>query len=75
MNRPIVILLALLAVAFPLSLLAGRVWIDPAATPNAAVILAYGLGALVSPTAFGAAMDFMRRPQADAQLYHIEDMV
>ncbi|MCB2084017.1 MAG: iron chelate uptake ABC transporter family permease subunit, partial [Sphingomonadaceae bacterium] len=40
MNRASLIFLALLAIAFPLSLLAGRVWIDPASTPNAALILA-----------------------------------
>ena len=33
-------LLILLAIALPLSLLAGRVWIDPGSTPNAALILA-----------------------------------
>ena len=34
------ILLGLIVVALPVSLLAGRVWIDPAETPNAAIILA-----------------------------------
>lgn len=40
MTRLVTMLLALIAIAVPLSLLAGRVWIDPANTPNAAVILA-----------------------------------
>src|SRR5205085_5059536 len=40
MTRANLILAALLALAVPLSLLAGRVWLDPATTPNAALILA-----------------------------------
>ena len=40
MTRPIPILLVLIAIALPLSLLAGRVWLDPWSTPNAALILA-----------------------------------
>ena len=40
MNRAIPIFAGLLAIALPLSLLAGRVWLDPASTPNAALILA-----------------------------------
>ena len=40
MTRASLILAALLAIALPLSLLAGRVWVDPASTPNAALILA-----------------------------------
>ena len=36
MNR---ILILLIALALPFSLLAGRVWIDPATTPNAALIV------------------------------------
>ena len=39
MNRAALIFGVLLLVALPLSLLAGRVWIDPATTPNAALIL------------------------------------
>ena len=39
MNRASVILAMLLALALPLSLLAGRVWLDPWTTPNATVIL------------------------------------
>ena len=40
MTRASLILAALLAIALPLSLLAGRVWVDPASTPNAVLILA-----------------------------------
>lgn len=80
MTRPVAILLGLLAVAVPLSLLAGRVWLDPASTPNAAVILAElrlpraalalvigaGLGAA------GAAMQgYLRNPLADPGLFGI----
>ena len=39
MNRATAILSVLIALAVPLSLLAGRVWIDPATTPNAALIV------------------------------------
>ncbi len=39
MNRAALIFGVLLLVALPLSLLAGRVWIDPATSPNAALIL------------------------------------
>lgn len=80
MTRPVVWLLALIAIAVPLSLLAGRVWLDPANTPNAAVILAElrlpravlalvigaGLGAS------GAAMQgYLRNPLADPGLFGI----
>lgn len=80
MTRPVAILLALIALALPLSLLAGRVWLDPASTPNAAVILAElrlprailaltigaGLGAS------GAAMQgYLRNPLADPGLFGI----
>ncbi len=80
MTRPVRLLLALLALALPLSLLAGRVWLDPWATPNAAVILAElrlpravlaivlgaGLGAS------GAAMQgYLRNPLADPGLFGI----
>jgi iron complex transport system permease protein len=79
-TRLLAILLALLALAVPLSLLAGRVWLDPATTPNAAVILAElrlpravlalvigaGLGAS------GAAMQgYLRNPLADPGLFGI----
>ena len=40
MTRPIALFTVLLLFALPLSLLAGRVWVDPWSTPNAAVILA-----------------------------------
>lgn len=83
MTRAVLILLALLAAAFPLSLLAGRVWIDPATTPNAMLILAElrlprsvlamvigaGLGAS------GAAMQgYLRNPLADPGLFGIAPM-
>jgi iron complex transport system permease protein len=80
MTRPIPLLVLLLLVAVPLSLLAGRVWLDPWATPNAAVILAElrlprallaiaiggGLGAA------GAAMQgYLRNPLADPGLFGV----
>jgi iron complex transport system permease protein len=83
MTRPIPILLILIAIAFPLSLLAGRVWLDFAATPNAAVILTElrlprsslalivgaGLGAA------GAAMQgYLRNPLADPGLFGVAPM-
>jgi iron complex transport system permease protein len=79
-TRPVAILLGLIALAVPLSLLAGRVWIDPWSTPNAAAILAElrlpraslaltigaGLGAS------GAAMQgYLRNPLADPGLFGI----
>lgn len=80
MNRPILLLLIALALAVPLSLLAGRVWLDPWATPNAAVIL----GELRLPRALlavtiggglgaaGAAMQgYLRNPLADPGLFGI----
>ncbi|TRD12354.1 iron ABC transporter permease [Erythrobacter insulae] len=83
MNRAAMIFAALLAVAVPLSLLAGRVWIDFANTPNAAIILmelrlpravlaivvGAGLGAA------GAAMQgYLRNPLADPGLFGIAPM-
>jgi len=80
MTRPIPLLVLLLLLALPLSLLAGRVWLDPWATPNAAVILAElrlprallavaigaGLGAA------GAAMQgYLRNPLADPGLFGV----
>ena len=82
MTRPVALLLLALAIAFPLSLLAGRVWIDPFASPvpNAlviltelrlpravlAVVLGAGLGAA------GAAMQgYLRNPLADPGLFGI----
>ncbi|MGB7374809.1 FecCD family ABC transporter permease [Pontixanthobacter sp.] len=80
MKRVNLVVLALLALAVPLSLLAGRVWLDFGATPNAMVILAElrlprailaiivgaGLGAA------GAAMQgYLRNPLADPGLFGI----
>lgn len=80
MNRATLIFGGLLIVALPLSLLAGRVWLDFASTPNAALILAElrlprallavvvgaGLGA------GGAAMQgYLRNPLADPGLFGI----
>ena len=80
MKRPVLALSLLLALAVPLSLLAGRVWLDPWATPNAAVIL----GELRLPRALlavivggglgaaGAAMQgYLRNPLADPGLFGI----
>ncbi|HEY7807306.1 MAG TPA: iron ABC transporter permease [Croceibacterium sp.] len=80
MTRANLLLLLALAVAVPLSLLAGRVWLDPWATPNAAVIL----GELRLPRALlavaiggglgaaGAAMQgYLRNPLADPGLFGI----
>ena len=80
MTRTVAILLALLAIAVPLSLLAGRVWIDPATTPNAAIILAElrlprAVLALVIGAGLGgsgAAMQgYLRNPLADPGLFGI----
>ncbi|WP_057884023.1 FecCD family ABC transporter permease [Tsuneonella troitsensis] len=80
MNRPVVVLIVLLLVAVPLSLLAGRVWLDPEATPNVAVILAElrlprAILALVIGAglgASGAAMQgYLRNPLADPGLFGI----
>ena len=83
MNRATQIFAALLVVAFPLSLLAGRVWIDPSVTPNAtlilmelrlprallAIVIGGGLGAA------GAAMQgYLRNPLADPGLFGIAPM-
>lgn len=83
MNRAALIFGALLALAFPLSLMAGRVWLDPAETPNAtlilmelrlpravlAVVVGAGLGAA------GAAMQgYLRNPLADPGLFGIAPM-
>jgi iron complex transport system permease protein len=80
MTRPVVVLIGLLVLAVPLSLLTGRVWLDPWATPNATAILAElrlpraalaltigaGLGAS------GAAMQgYLRNPLADPGLFGI----
>ncbi|WP_427969069.1 FecCD family ABC transporter permease [Altererythrobacter sp.] len=83
MNRASLIFGALLLLALPLSLLAGRVWIDPASTPNAALILmelrlprailAVVIGAGLG--ASGAAMQgYLRNPLADPGLFGIAPM-
>jgi iron complex transport system permease protein len=80
MTRPIPILLLALAFVLPLSLLAGRVWLDPWVTPNAAIILgelrlprallAVTIGAGLG--AAGAAMQgYLRNPLADPGLFGI----
>lgn len=80
MNRATLVFALLLLSAIPLSLFAGRVWIDPATTTNASLILAElrlpramlavvvgaGLGAA------GAAMQgYLRNPLADPGLFGI----
>ena len=73
-------LAALVIVAIPVSLLAGRVWLDPATTPNATAILmelrlprallAVTIGAGLG--AAGAAMQgYLRNPLADPGLFGI----
>lgn len=81
MTRLVILLLAALAIAFPLSLLAGRVLLDPFVEgPNAAIILgelrlprailAVTLGAGLG--AAGAAMQgYLRNPLADPGLFGI----
>ena len=82
MTRPTLILLAALLVALPLSLLAGRVWIDPfhPAIPNAGLILAElrlprGVLALVVGAGLGGAgaamQGYLRNPLADPGLFGI----
>ena len=80
LHRPNLLLALLICVALPLSLLAGRVWIDPASTPNASVILAElrlprGLLALVIGAGLGAAgaamQGYLRNPLADPGLFGI----
>ncbi len=80
MNRAALIFGVLLAVALPLSLLAGRIWLDPWATPNAtailmelrlprgilAIIVGAGLG-----TAGAAMQGYLRNPLADPGLFGI----
>ncbi|MFM2302253.1 MAG: hypothetical protein RLZZ84_1989, partial [Pseudomonadota bacterium] len=82
MTRPVLILLIALTVAVPLSLLAGRVWIDPfdphlpngltilaqLRAPRAALALVLGAGL----GAAGAAMQgYLRNPLADPGLFGI----
>ena len=80
MTRATLLLLLALVIAVPLSLLAGRVWLDPSTTPNAAVILmelrlpraflALAIGGGLG--AAGAAMQgYLRNPLADPGLFGI----
>ena len=84
-TRPVPLLLGLLAIAIPLSLLAGQVWIDPLAprtvnalpilfelrAPRAALALVIGAGL----GAGGAAMQgYLRNPLADPGLFGIAPM-
>ena len=80
MTRLSLILALLLSIALPLSLLAGRVWLDPWVTPNAAVILLElrlprGLLAIVVGAGLGAAgaamQGYLRNPLADPGLFGI----
>ena len=83
MNRASLVFAALLVVLVPLSLLAGRVWIDPATTPNAALILmdlrlpravlAIVIGAGLG-TAGAAMQGYLRNPLADPGLFGIAPM-
>ena len=80
MIRPIPLFTLLLLLAIPLSLLAGRVWLDPSTTPNAAIILAElrlprALLAVVVGAGLGAAgaamQGYLRNPLADPGLFGI----
>ncbi|NMW31736.1 iron ABC transporter permease [Altererythrobacter sp. RZ02] len=80
MKRANMILLVLLALALPLSLLAGRVWLDFGVTPNAEVILAQlrlprALLAIIVGAGLGAAgaamQGYLRNPLADPGLFGI----
>ncbi|MBY6128532.1 iron ABC transporter permease [Qipengyuania aquimaris] len=80
MNRAALVFALLLVVAVPLSLIAGRVWIDPATTPNASLILAElrlprALLAIVVGGGLGAAgaamQGYLRNPLADPGLFGI----
>lgn len=80
MTRPILLFTLLLVLAIPLSLLVGRVWLDPWTTPNAAVILAElrlprALLAVVIGAGLGAAgaamQGYLRNPLADPGLFGI----
>ena len=83
MNRPAAIFAILLIVAFPISLLAGRIWIDPVSTPNAALILMElrlprALLAVLIGAGLGAAgasmQGYLRNPLADPGLFGIAPM-
>lgn len=83
MNRAALLFAALLVILLPLSLLAGRVWLDPFTDPRAslilmelrlprallAIVIGAGLGAA------GAAMQgYLRNPLADPGLFGIAPM-
>jgi len=79
-TRPIPLFTVLLILAIPLSLLAGRVWLDPWTTPNASIILAElrlprALLAVVVGAGLGAAgaamQGYLRNPLADPGLFGI----
>jgi iron complex transport system permease protein len=79
-NRAVVVFGLLLAIALPLSLLAGRVWLWPDTTPNAAIILAElrlprALLAVIVGAGLGAAgaamQGYLRNPLADPGLFGI----
>ena len=83
MNRAAAIFAILLIVAFPISLLAGRIWIDPVSTPNAALILMElrlprALLAVLIGAGLGAAgasmQGYLRNPLADPGLFGIAPM-
>ncbi|MDD3797890.1 MAG: iron ABC transporter permease [Novosphingobium sp.] len=80
MNRATAIFSALLVLALPLSLLAGRIWLDPWTTPNATAILMElrlprGVLAIVVGAGLGAAgaamQGYLRNPLADPGLFGI----
>ena len=82
MTRPVALLLLALSVTFPLALLAGRVWINPFASPvpNALIILTElrlprAVLALVVGAGLGAAgaamQGYLRNPLADPGLFGI----
>ncbi|NVE94118.1 FecCD family ABC transporter permease [Altererythrobacter lutimaris] len=87
MNRASLVFGVLLLIAFPLSLLAGRVWIDPAniagSGPNATLILMElrlprGLLAMIVGAGLGGAgaamQGYLRNPLADPGLFGIAPM-
>ena len=80
MTRPIPLFTLLILLAIPLSLLAGRVWLDPWTTPNATIILAElrlprALLAVIVGAGLGAAgaamQGYLRNPLADPGLFGI----
>ena len=80
MSRAVLLFGLLLAIALPLSLLAGRVWLWPDTTPNAAIILAElrlprALLAVIVGAGLGAAgaamQGYLRNPLADPGLFGI----